>query len=84
MLDDEELLGLRADDVDAVADVVGVFDEEEDAGAEELLGCDCEDEGEGEEACTSSREGGDEVGILEGNCKLLVRKILKGKTTYRK
>lgn len=72
LLDDEEFLGLRADDVDAVADVVGMFDEEEDAGAEELLGCYCEDEGEGEEGCAGCCEGCDEVCVLEGDCILLV------------
>ena len=46
LLHDEEFLDW-ADDVDAVADVVGVLDEEEDAGAEEFLRCGCEDEGEG-------------------------------------
>jgi hypothetical protein len=45
LFDDEVFLGW-ADDVDAIADVVGMLDEEEDAGAEELLGCGCEDEGE--------------------------------------
>ena len=72
MLDDEEL-SFRADNVDAVANVVWVFDKEEDARAEEFLGGDGEDEGEGEEGCAGCGEGGDEVGILEGNCLLLVK-----------
>lgn len=42
MLNDE----VNAVDVDPVADVIGMLDEEEDAGAGELL--DCAGEGEGE------------------------------------
>ena len=42
----DEIFLHGADDVDAVADVVGVFYEEEDAGTEELLGGGREDEGE--------------------------------------
>jgi hypothetical protein len=54
-------------DVYAVTDVVGVFDEEEDAGAKEFLDAGCEDEGEGKEGCSGCCEGCDEVGILECN-----------------
>jgi hypothetical protein len=61
----DEVFLCGAYNVDAVADVVGVFDEEEDAGAEEFLGCYCEDEGEGKEGCACCYEGGDEVGVLE-------------------
>lgn len=45
LLDDQELLD-GPDDVYAVADIIRVFDEEEDARTEEFLGCGCEDEGE--------------------------------------
>jgi hypothetical protein len=83
LLDDEELF-FRADDVDAVPDVVWVLDEEEDAGAEEFLGGDGEDEGEGEEGCAGCCEGGDEVGVLEGDCLLLVKVRYKVEETYRK
>jgi hypothetical protein len=58
-------------DIDTVTDVVGVFDEEEDARAEEFLGCYSENEGEGEESCSCCCEGGDEVGVLECDWYLL-------------
>jgi hypothetical protein len=45
LLHDEVFLA-RADDVNAIAYVVWMLDKEEDAGAEELLGCGCENEGE--------------------------------------
>ena len=61
---DNELLLLGAHDVDAVADVVGVLDEQEDARAEEFLRRDGKDEGQREERSTSRGERGDE-GALE-------------------
>jgi hypothetical protein len=70
LLHDEVFL-CGSHDIDAVAYVVWVFDEEEDAGAEEFLSCYCEDEGEGEEGCACCCEGGDEVGVLECDWYLL-------------
>ena len=54
-------------DVYSVADVVGVLDEEEDAGAEEFLGCDREDKGEGQESCGCGGEDGVEASVEEAN-----------------
>jgi hypothetical protein len=46
LLDDQVFLD-RTYNVDPVADVVRVLDEQEDAGSKELLRCDREDEGKG-------------------------------------
>lgn len=84
LLDDEEFLRRWADDVDAVTDVVGVLDEEEDAGAEKLLCCGCEDEREGEQRRSRCCKSRDEVGVLESDFGLLV-KIQRGEgVKYRR
>jgi hypothetical protein len=58
---------LGAGDVDAVADVVGMLDEEEDAGAKELLRGHSKDERQREESSSGGGESGDEAALEEGN-----------------
>lgn len=64
-----DLLDYEVDFVDvySVADIIWVFDEEEDAGAEELLGGGCEDEGERQKGGASCCKGCDEASVLECN-----------------
>ena len=42
----DEVFLAGPNDINAVTYIIGVLNEEEDAGAEELLSCGCEDEGE--------------------------------------
>jgi len=44
---DDQVFSFWSDNIHSVADIVGVLDEEENAGAEEFLGCNGKDEGEG-------------------------------------
>jgi hypothetical protein len=67
LLHDKQFVPRRTDDVDAITDIVGVFDEEEDTGAEEFLGGYGKDKGEREESGSGGCKGCDEVGVLEGN-----------------
>lgn len=54
-------------DVDPVANVVGVLDEDEDAGTQNFSSCRCKDERKGKKCRAGSSEGGDERVVDESN-----------------
>lgn len=52
-------------DVDAVTNIIGMLDEEENARTEELLSGGSEDERERKQSCSGSRNNGDEAALEE-------------------